>query len=84
LEDLGNMAEAGSAYERAAEAAWYDPLKAQYLNDAGRAFGAAGDVARAIAAYERVVTEYGESSGALEARVRLAELRAAESQGGRS
>ncbi|MDH3456986.1 MAG: tetratricopeptide repeat protein [Gemmatimonadota bacterium] len=76
LENLGNMEEAGDAYLDAANSTWYGLLSAQYLNDAGRAFWAAGDTARAIAAYDRVVTEHGEAPSAAEARVRLGELRA--------
>jgi predicted negative regulator of RcsB-dependent stress response len=76
LENLGSMAQAGDAYLNAANSTWYGLLSAQYLNDAGRAFWAAGDTARAIAAYDRVLTEHAEAPSAAEARVRLGELRA--------
>ena len=76
LENLGNMEGAGDAYLNAANATWYGLLTAQYLNDAGRAFSAAGDTGRAIAAYDRVLTEHAEAPSATEARVRLGELRA--------
>ncbi len=76
LENLGSLSEAGEAYEDAAAAAWYDDLAAQHLNDAGRAYALAGDTARAIATYERVVSDYPEVQGVAEAKVRLAELRA--------
>lgn len=77
LEDLGNLSDAGKAYEDAAAAAWYDDLAAQYLNDAGRAYALAGDSARAIASYERVVRDYPAVQAVTEAKVRLTELRAA-------
>lgn len=78
LEDIGNMSQAGEAYERAAAEAWYPFLAAEYLNDAGRAYVAAHDTAAAVAAYQRVVDGYQDSPGLLEARVRLAELKAAQ------
>lgn len=74
-EQLGQMREAGGAYLEAADLAWYDFLAAQYLTDAGRAFAAAGDTARAASAYERLLAQHGESPAATEARIRLAELR---------
>lgn len=77
LENLGNLSQAGEAYEEAAATAWYDELAAQYLNDAGRAYTLAGDTARAMSSYERVLTTYPEVQGVAEAKVRLAELRAA-------
>ena len=75
LEQLGRLSEAGASYERAANAAWYDFLAAQYLNDAGRAHAAAGDTATAAQVYERLLTSHPEAPAATEARVRLAELR---------
>jgi predicted negative regulator of RcsB-dependent stress response len=77
LENLGNLSDAGKAYEDAAAAAWYDDMAAQHLNDAGRAYALAGDTARAISTYERVLRDYPDVQGVTEARVRLAELRAA-------
>ncbi|MEE8193702.1 MAG: tetratricopeptide repeat protein [Gemmatimonadales bacterium] len=76
-EQLGNMAAAGEAYERAAEESWYTFLEAQYLSDAGRVYWAAGDTTRALEAYERVLSEFEDSPSSTEARVRLGELRAA-------
>lgn len=75
LEQQGQMKAAGDAYLQAGEAAWYDFLAAQYLNDAGRAMEAAGDSAMATQIYERVLREYPDAPSATEARVRLAELR---------
>lgn len=77
LEDIGNYRDAAEAYERASAASWYDFVAAQYLSDAGRSFVAARDSARAIAAYEQILSEHEEAPAAAEARVRLAELRAA-------
>ena len=77
LEELGDHGQAAVAYESAAGEAWYDFLAAEYLNDAGRAHGTAGDTSRAIDAYRRVVTDYEATQGAAEAAVRLAELEAA-------
>jgi len=77
LENLGNMSEAGKAYEDAAGAAWYGFLSAQYLNDAGRAYTQAGDTSGAISAYRKVINEYSDSPSVTEAEVRLGELEAA-------
>ena len=74
LEATGNYAEAAEAYEVAAEAAWYDFLKADYLNDAGRVRLLAGDTTAARAAYQRVIDEFPETQGVIEARVRASEL----------
>lgn len=78
LEDIGNMSQAAQAYEEAAQEAWYPFLAAEYLNDAGRAYVAAQDTTSAIAAYDRVIQDYEGAPGSLEARVRLAELKAAQ------
>ncbi len=76
LENTGNMADAASAYEDAARTSWYGSVSAQYLNDAARAWWAAADTTRAITTYEKVLSDYPESASAVEARVRIAELRA--------
>lgn len=78
LEQRGRPAEAGEAYLKASSSWPYDYLRAQSLLDAGRAFWAAGDSGRAAAAYERIVRELGESPSALEARLRLGEIRRGE------
>lgn len=77
LEDSGDPQAAADAYRRAMDASWYSHLKAQYLNDAGRAFAAAGDTVQAARAYEQLLRDFKDSPSAAEARVRLAELRAA-------
>lgn len=76
LEELGNFTDAAEAYGSAAHASWYEFLAAQYLIDAGRAFGAAGDTTRAVEVYQRILDRYEDAPSAVEARVRLAELTA--------
>lgn len=73
-ENLGRFRDAGEAYESGAEAARLDFLKAQMLSDAGRAWVSAGDSAKAIAAYQRIVKDFPKEGAATEAKVRLAEL----------
>jgi hypothetical protein len=51
-----------------------DFLKAQMLSDAGRAWAAAGDTTKAVAAYKRIVAELSKEAAVAEARVRLGEL----------
>ncbi len=77
LEEIGNHREAAGAFQRASETSWYDYLAAQYLNDAARAFIAARDTTSAMAVFERILSDHEEAPAATEARVRLAELRAA-------
>ena len=73
-ENVAHSKEAAEAYQRAADAARFPFLRAQFLSDAGRAWVAAGDTVRALAAY-RAVTEGADSSGAaIEAKVRIGEL----------
>ncbi len=81
LEDTGDARGAAEAYRQAVEASWYAHLKARYLNDAGRALTAAGDTAGAARAYERLLNDFGETPSAVEARIRLSELRPRASAG---
>jgi TolA-binding protein len=74
LENAKRPGEAAQAYLDAATAADVDYLKADYLMDAGRAFVNAGDKAKAIETYRRVLNDYGKSTSRTEAEVRLAEL----------
>jgi predicted negative regulator of RcsB-dependent stress response len=74
LEQTGDPAGAGKAYEDGAEFTQYDLLKARLLISAGRAYTAAGDTTSAVRAYEQVVANHGETPMAPEARLRLAEL----------
>jgi tetratricopeptide (TPR) repeat protein len=71
---MGRFRDAGEAYETGSGAGRLDFLKAQLLADAGRAWTAAGDTAKAIADYQRIVKDYKDQAAATEARVRLAEL----------
>jgi tetratricopeptide (TPR) repeat protein len=63
-----------TAYEAAAAAALYPFLRAQFLSDAGRAWLAAGDTAKALAAYQTIAQKLDSTSAAAEARVRVGEL----------
>jgi tetratricopeptide (TPR) repeat protein len=73
-ENMGRPREAGEAYEKGAAAARLDFLKAQMLSDAGRAWTSAGDTAKAIAAYKRIVNDFPKEGAVTEAKVRLGEL----------
>ena len=75
LEEAGQAGEAAKAYEAAAAATPYRGVKAQDLLDAGRTFTTAGDTAQAAAAYDQLIRDFKDQSSALEAKVRLAELR---------
>jgi TolA-binding protein len=74
-EQAGRMREAAEAYERSSSVWPYAYLKAQVLLDAARAYRLSGDTAKAAASYERVIREFSEAPGALEAKLRLGELR---------
>ncbi len=76
LENSGKGAEAAEAFRRAAETATSPYLKADYLTQSGRAWMAAGQKDKAIAAYQAVVDAHGETAFATEAKVRLAEIAA--------
>jgi tetratricopeptide (TPR) repeat protein len=73
-DNVGHPAEAAAAYEQAAAASQMDFLRAQFLSDAGRAWVAAGDTAKGVAAYQSIVTKYDSLGTATEAKVRLGEL----------
>ena len=73
-ENLGRVREAAEAYQNGAERARMDFLKAQMLSDAGRAWAAAGDTAKAIAAYRLIVDQLPKEAAVTEAKVRLGEL----------
>lgn len=66
--------EAATAYQQAADAAPFPFLKAQYLSDVGRASIAAGDTAKALAAYRAIVERLDSTSAVGEANVRIGEL----------
>jgi tetratricopeptide (TPR) repeat protein len=73
-ENLGRTRDAAEAYQTAAEHARLDFFEAQLLSDAGRAWTAAGDTAKAVAAYRRIVQELPKTGPVTEAKVRLGEL----------
>src|SRR6266496_3872066 len=73
-ENLGKPRDAAEAYQTGAERARMGFLKAQMLSDAGRAWVAARDTSKAIAAYRRIVDELPKEVAVTEAKVRLGEL----------
>jgi len=73
-ENLGNAARAAEAFEAAAGATDFPSLRAQFLSDAGRAWVTAGDTAKAVAAYQRILRDLSATGSAPEATVRLGEL----------
>ena len=73
-DNVDHPKEAADAYEEAAAASQMDFLRAQFLSDAGRAWVAAGDTTKAIAAYQAIVSRYDSLGTAVEAKVRLGEL----------
>ena len=75
LEQTGQFAEAGRAYLEGTSGPGYELVRADLLMDAGRVFAEVADTAQAVAAYERMLTEFDEAPRAPEARLRLAELR---------
>jgi len=66
--------EAATAYETAAAAALYPFLRAQFLSDAGRAWLAVGDTAKALVVYRTIAEKLDSTTAAGEAKVRLGEL----------
>jgi TolA-binding protein len=74
LENVNRHDEAAAAYQRAADEAPVDYLKAEYLLQAGRAYVAAGKSAEAETAYRTITEQFSDTGPFLEAQVRLAEL----------
>ena len=74
LENLGKGAEAGAAYEKAAELAPLDFQKAEALLAAARAYRSAGDTGKATAALKTILEKYPESAAFPAAEIRLGEL----------
>ena len=66
--------DAATDYESAAGAALYPFLRAQFLSDAGRAWLATGDTAKALVAYRMIAEKLDSTSAAGEAKVRIGEL----------
>jgi predicted negative regulator of RcsB-dependent stress response len=75
LEEAGQPKDAAKAYETAAGETPYKGVKAQYLMEAARTYTTAGDTAQAAKIYEQVATDFKTQSSAIEAQVRLAEIR---------
>jgi tetratricopeptide (TPR) repeat protein len=73
-ENLGHPKEAAEAYEQASKSGRLPFERAQYLSDAGRAWLAARDTARAVGAYQEIVSKLDSTGSAFEAKVRLGEL----------
>jgi tetratricopeptide (TPR) repeat protein len=73
-ENAQRWRDAAAAYQTGADAALYPFLRAQFLSDAGRAWLAAGDTAKALAAYRTIALKLDSTSAAGEAKVRLGEL----------
>lgn len=73
-ENVGHPKEAADAYELAAKDGRMPFERAQFLSDAGRAWLAARDTGRAVAAYQEIVSKLDSTGSAFEAKVRLGEL----------
>jgi len=73
-ENAARPKDAAEAYQRAAEVARLPFLHTQFLSDAGRAWVAAGDTARALAAYRAILQGSDTAGAAVEAKVRIGEL----------
>ena len=73
-ENASRLTDAAPAYQAAANAALYPFLRAQFLSDAGRAWLAAGDTAKALACYRTIAEQLDSTTAAGEAKVRLGEL----------
>jgi predicted negative regulator of RcsB-dependent stress response len=73
-ENVVHPKEAAEAYEEAARNARMPFLRAGYLSDAGRAWLAAGDTAKARLAYTEIATKLDSTASAFEAKARLGEL----------
>jgi len=73
-ENAGQPGRAAEAFEQAARSADLPSMQAQFLSDAGRAWTAAADTEKAVAAYQRIVRDLSKTAGVAEATVRLGEL----------
>src|SRR5256712_9785548 len=69
-ENAARAKDAAEAYQRAAETARLPFLRSQFLSDAGRAWVAAGDTSRALAAYRAILqgSDTAGAAGAAQAR----------------
>lgn len=73
-ENVGHPKEAAEAYEQASKNGRLPFERAQFLSDAGRAWLAARDTAKAVAAYQEIVSKLDSTGSSFEAKVRLGEL----------
>jgi tetratricopeptide (TPR) repeat protein len=73
-ENAARFKEAAEAYQLAASDALYPFLKAQYLSDAGRAWVAFGDTAKALGVYRTITSQKDSTVSIAEAEVRIGEL----------
>ncbi|HEY6061165.1 MAG TPA: tetratricopeptide repeat protein [Gemmatimonadales bacterium] len=73
-ENVSHPKEAAEAYEEASKNGRLPFERAQFLSDAGRAWLAARDTSRAVAAYQEIVSKLDSTGSAFEAKVRLGEL----------
>ncbi|HEV2750131.1 MAG TPA: tetratricopeptide repeat protein [Gemmatimonadales bacterium] len=80
-ENAARPKDAAGAYQSAADDAPYPFLRAQFLSDAGRAWLAAGDTTKALAAYQTIAAKLDSTSAAGEAKVRIGELTKGRSSG---
>jgi predicted negative regulator of RcsB-dependent stress response len=74
-EQAGRAAQAAAEYERAAEAARGDVERDTYRADAARAYGVAGDTAKALAIWQALAADE-QSALSSEAKLRIGELTA--------
>jgi outer membrane protein assembly factor BamD (BamD/ComL family) len=74
LENAQKPAEAAEAYQKAADQATVDYLKAEQLMSAARAYRAARKPDEAARIYRDIITKYSETPSLTEAEVRLAEI----------
>jgi len=75
LEEVNQPAQAAKAYEAAAAATSYAGVKSLYLLDAARTYALAGDSSKAAAIYQQIIRDHKSSGSAVEAQVRLGEIR---------
>jgi predicted negative regulator of RcsB-dependent stress response len=73
---MGKLAEAAQAYQRAAEASDFENEKAFQRSKAARAYQAAGDTAKAREAWTALLNDPTAMTTAAEARIRLGEISA--------
>ncbi len=74
LENQGKFAEAADAFERSSRLSTLTFEKADALLNVARARATAGDTAAAVAALERILSDYPGSAAVTEAKIRLGEL----------